>query len=211
MKTGAFLPLAAAFAALAGPANAAIFVDGIGSTIAVPGSFAFKAQLESDYSLAVQGNQLTSISLTSPARLSFYAVGSESAYTNSFFFGPISSTEADFAYDPTRFIGSITINSPTSLGGLAFSSSGGLPAVPGSSNFAVFLPTGFSGTSFTTDRLIFGYDDGGGGDNDFDDFVILAQISPIPEPRTWLLMLAGFGIVGMQMRRSRRKIASTAY
>ena len=211
MKLRNLLPMFALAAAFVTPAKAAILVDGIGDTMAVPDNFAFKSQLEADSSLVTQSSNLLSISLTEAARITFYALGSESNLENSFFFGSLNDTEQNYSYDPTRVIGSVDITSPGTLGGLLFTSSGGLPAVPGLSNFGIFLPSGFSGTSFLTDRLVFGYDDGGPADDDFDDFVIAAQISPIPEVRTWFLMLAGFGLVGMQLRRNRLKAPSVAY
>jgi hypothetical protein len=211
MRRHALLPLLAFFAFTAQPASASFLVQDIADPISIPSSFAFTSELGSDYSLFTQTSNLSSIALTGAARITFYALGSESALENNFFFGPLSATENDYSYDPTRLIGSIDINSPTNLGGLVFTSSSGLPAVPGTSNFGIFLPLGFSETSYLTDTLIFGYDDGANGDNDYDDFVVLAQISPIPEARTWLLMLAGFGFVGMQLRRRKYRHMSTAY
>lgn len=208
MKT--LIAAAFAVAGLAAPASSAILVGGIGTTQAIPDNFSFKSQLASDYSLVSQSNDLLTINLTSPARLTFYALGSESSLVNNFYFGALNSTEQNFAYDPSRVIGSVDVTSAASLGGLVFTSSGGLPAVPGVSNFGVFLPTGFSGTSFSTDWLVFGYDDGGFGDNDFDDFVVGVQVSPIPEAHIWALMIAGFGLVGLQLRRNRHRSPSVA-
>src|SRR3546814_10124077 len=65
-------------------------------------------------------------------------------------------------------IGSTDFTSPGSFGGLVFMSDGGLPAVPGLSNFGIFLPVGFSGSSYLTDTLVFGYDDGGASDDDYE-------------------------------------------
>src|SRR3546814_13455977 len=80
------------------------------------------------------------------------------------------------------------------LTNFVFSSSGGSSASPGSAQFSIFLPTGFAGGTFNTDWLVFGFDDTVGGDADYDDFIIGAQISPIPEPPMWALMIAGFGL-----------------
>lgn len=211
MKVQALLPLMAATVAIApSPASSAILIEDIESAVAIPDNFSFKTELEADFSLVSQTGDLSSISVTAPARINFYALGSESGLENTFLFGALSHTEADYAYDPTRLIGSADFTSPGSLGGLVFMSDGGLPAVPGLSNFGIFLPVGFSGSSYLTDTLVFGYDDGGASDDDYDDFVILAQISPIPEAHTWALLVAGFGLVGWQMRRSRARGLSTA-
>jgi len=43
-----------------------------------------------------------------------------------------------------------------------------------------------------------------GGDMNYDDFVILVsnvQSTPVPEPETWVMLLAGLGIVGAVARR----------
>lgn len=37
-----------------------------------------------------------------------------------------------------------------------------------------------------------------------------AQTAAVPEPGTWMMMLAGFGAAGMALRRSRRKVLATA-
>src|SRR3546814_12289161 len=79
---------------------------------------------EADYSLVSQTGDLSSISVTAPARINFYALGSESGLENTFLFGALSHTEADYAYDPTRLIGSADFTSPGSFGGLVFMSDG---------------------------------------------------------------------------------------
>lgn len=47
-----------------------------------------------------------------------------------------------------------------------------------------------------------------GSDWDYDDatyvFADVGQVSPVPEPATWALMIAGFGLVGFASRRRRR-------
>lgn len=210
MIKGTLIAALIATAGFAAPASAAILVGGIGSTETIPDNFSFKGNLASDFSLVSQSNDLLSINLTSPARLTFYALGSESGLENTFSFGPVTSTEQNFSYDASRVIGSLDVASAVSLGGLVFTSNGGVPAVPGMSNFGIFLPNGFNGASFDTNWLVIGYDDGGSSDNDFDDFVVGIQVSPIPEPHIWALMIAGFGLVGMQLRRHRNRSPSVA-
>src|SRR3546814_3779636 len=79
-------------------------------------------------------------------------------------------------------IGSADFTSPGSFGGLVFMSDGGLPAVPGLSNFGIFLPVGFSGSSYLTDTLVFGYDDGGASDDDTMILWTSAKLPPFPNP-----------------------------
>src|SRR3546814_11707502 len=83
----------------------------IESAVAIPDNFSFKTELEADFSLVSQTGDLSSISVTAPARINFYALGSESGLENTFLFGALSHTEADYAYDPTRLIGSADFTS----------------------------------------------------------------------------------------------------
>ena len=41
------------------------------------------------------------------------------------------------------------------------------------------------------------------GDKDFDDMVIRVSVSPVPEPETYGLLLAGLGLMGVVVRRRR--------
>lgn len=210
LYTRAILPALAAASALAAPAGAAIFIDGISSISPVAAANDFKSDLNTNYGLTSQTNSFSSISLTAPARITFYALASESGYQNTFSFEGLSSTEQNFAFDTSRVIGTVNV-AAGSLSGLSFTSNVGVPGSPGNPHFAVFLPTGFSGTTFSGDWVVFGYDDSNRGDDDFDDFIIGAQISPIPEPQAWALMVAGFGLVGWQLRRGRKRQATALF
>jgi hypothetical protein len=50
---------------------------------------------------------------------------------------------------------------------------------------------------------LLGYNDSFRGDADFDDIVVRVSVSPIPEPSTYALMLAGLAAVGFVARRRR--------
>ena len=50
---------------------------------------------------------------------------------------------------------------------------------------------------------ILGFNDPGRRDRDFDDMVVGMNLTPIPEPSTYALMLAGLGAVGFLARRRR--------
>jgi hypothetical protein len=58
-----------------------------------------------------------------------------------------------------------------------------------------------SGTNLTFDRLTFTFDVGGTSSN-FDNFV--GNVAAVPEPATWGLMIAGFGLAGGALRRRHR-------
>lgn len=45
-------------------------------------------------------------------------------------------------------------------------------------------------------------------DWDYDDHRFIFQIAPIPEPATWAMMMAGFGLVGLASRRRGRRQVS---
>lgn len=44
------------------------------------------------------------------------------------------------------------------------------------------------------------------GDADFDDMVVRVAVSPVPEPETYAMMLAGLGLVGAVARRRNKAI-----
>jgi hypothetical protein len=56
--------------------------------------------------------------------------------------------------------------------------------------------------------FVLGFNDGLPVDADFDDMVVGINLSPVPEPETYALFLAGLGAVGFIARR-RRNIPST--
>ncbi len=204
MKFKAFLPALAAASVFISPASAAIMIDGIGSTSPIASNNDFAGALSSTYSYTSQANNFSSISLTAPAQITFYALASESGYNNSFSANGVSGSESEFAFDTSRVIGSVDLPAGA-LSDLKFTSNHGTDGVAGGPQLAVFLPSGFSGSSFSSDWVVFGYDDTAGGDADFDDFIVGAQISAVPEAHIWALMIVGFGLVGLQLRRNRNK------
>ena len=75
-------------------------------------------------------------------------------------------------------------------------------AVLGSFAQGVFTPYTLGGRF----DLILGFNDGLRVDADFDDQVIGLKVTPVPEPETYALMLAGLGALGFISRRRRKTI-----
>lgn len=84
---------------------------------------------------------------------------------------------------------------------------------PGSGSFAVFLPAGLQpGDSYDSDVLYLGFDDLANPDRrDHDNLIIRVsaagymftslEVSGVPEPASWAMLIAGFGLVGAVRRR----------
>lgn len=82
-------------------------------------------------------------------------------------------------------------------------------------SFAIPHDQGWAGINITDETAFlyetyFGYDfgDGWGEFNTFGDGRITSMevAGPIPEPATWAMMIAGFGLVGMTARRTNRNL-----
>lgn len=147
--------------------------------------------------------------------IAFYLLGSESGYNDTFTApGGVSYTEtSDLTGWTNTYIGSSNLIgwAGGSLGPiLNFTSNLGGPASLGATGFGVFLSAAQVGAETTNSTFYFGYDDQitNPDDDNHDDLIIKAVITPVPEPSTWGLMILGFGALGMAMRRSRRREGS---
>lgn len=209
------LILAAAALALTSPVvafAAPVVTVNFGSAPTVISSFNnFKPQLmAAPYNLTHYTTTGSSLILSGAATITFYFLGSESGFNDRFSAGSIGLTETTALTN--NFAAPVLIGSQTYLAGgslaglLNFTSlsAGGVAATVGNDGFGIFLKAGqTTGTGVT--EFIFGYDDFiRGADDNHDDFMVRAVVtSAVPEPGTWAMIIAGFGIVGSLLRRRR--------
>jgi len=201
--------------ALAMPAAAAVtFNVGIGAPVnAIPNNNDFKTNLNSAglFQYTAGG---ASISLSGKATLTFEFLGSESGFNDSFSAagGTITANEnsAFTAWGPVA-LGSATYNGGSITDWLFSSSGGAVNKGVGSLEFGIFLPAGVqAGGSYASNVLYLGFDDQISGDDDnHDDMIIRITAEDfggqgvVPEPASWAMLIAGFGLVGAVSRRRR--------
>jgi len=214
--TKKLLLAAAAMVAFAMPAHASFLVNGSGVT-AIDSGNDFKNDLANTWNLTSQATNYSITVTEAPVNISIFYAGSESALTNWLTVGTSTGTsnfpEADQAWSTADGRLLITYKQSTTgaLGNISFYSGepdGTVGNQLGAGNVAIFLPANlFSDQAgnfgYTSNSLFFGFNDSGSGDSDFDDFVIRMTSSAIPEPATWAMMITGFGLVGVALRRRR--------
>ena len=107
-------------------------------------------------------------------------------------FGPVAAGNLNFTFSD------LTAGTSVGNGGNAgpFTSY----AVLGSFNGATFTPYTLGGAY----DLVIGFNDGLRVDADYDDMVVGLKVTPVPEPETYALMLAGLGALGFISRRRRK-------
>jgi hypothetical protein len=182
-------------------AAAAIFTVTPGST------FAVQPIPVNDFQLPLQAVGLThyttlnaKVELSAPSRVKFEYMGSESGFTDSFKAGSL----------PAFFENNKAVWGPTLIGfanfaggdftNVSFSSSGGVVnSTIGTDAFGIFIPGQVRG-KYSSSVLYFGFDDQLTGiDDNHDDFIV--RVTAVPEPASWAMLIAGFGLVGMTARR----------
>lgn len=76
----------------------------------------------------------------------------------------------------------------------------GLPGT--GKGFGIFSSMATGNSAFTTNTVYFGMDDRTGHpDLDFDDMIVRATVSAVPEPTIWAAMILGFAPIGGALRR----------
>lgn len=154
------------------------------------------------------------ISVSGPATVTYSFVGSESGYDTSLFaqfFGRFGTA--------TESAGSAIVGVVNEGGALDFSfndgHAGGTATNAQASSFTAatnpsFVILGSNLSLSGASEYLLGYNDSFRGDADFDDMVVRLSVSPVPEPSTYALMLAGLGVLGFVARRRRSKAGPRA-
>ena len=70
--------------------------------------------------------------------------------------------------------------------------------------------TGWALSSSPSDWFAIGFNDNGSGDSDFDDLMVVGQISATPLPSTWIMLLSGFVGLGLIAYRGAKRNATLA-
>lgn len=194
---------------MAGSAQAAVLsLNGVGTPSVVPGNFdpsGFPGLVSPGDAINIfgSGDAGFGLTLSSVATLKFEFLGSEAGFNNTFdlggqIFSTVSSAVGDSA-------------SVLAAGGLIpfifqTSGNGGLSATNGGP-IAAGISIAFADLGDGSFLAMF--NDGGGGDFDFDDLVVRVSVSAVPLPAAaWLLISAILGLVSFS--RVRRSGAQTA-
>jgi len=144
--------------------------------------------------------------VSGPATVTYDYVGSESGYNTSLFATFFSSTGTVTESAGSRAVGTVNAGGALNFGfrdgrGIDILNSMGA-TFTGASNPS-FLILGSNVATSGQSSYLLGYNDSYMGDADFDDIVVRVSVSPIPEPSTYALMLAGLAAVGFVARRRR--------
>ncbi|WP_235927658.1 PEPxxWA-CTERM sorting domain-containing protein [Sandarakinorhabdus rubra] len=219
--------LAGTAMALAAPAMATFNVT-IGNPVTgIPGNNDFRAMLNRDGLYAyTAGGAAISLSLPSTTELEFEFLGSESGFSDKFKVGGTTM----FSETSGGRIGNNNPANPWTILGTGSANYGAGPITDwlftsnngaknkgiGTLEFGIFLPRGFEPGDIYRSRVLYlGFDDQITGDDDnHDDMIVRVTVGGgfnpegIPEPSSWAMLIAGFGLVGAARRRRRAAIAA---
>jgi hypothetical protein len=207
VRTFGLATAAAVGLALAAPAAAADFSLTVGTVAGVPANNDFKTQL-AGIGLVNYTDVGASLAITGPvplagATLKFEFVAREAGFNNSFHTKDFSWTSAPPSFQPwdqAKLIGTGLYTAGPVTDWL-FKRPDGTPFGIGTQQFGIFIPAGLSaGDVFKSRVLYLGFDDTGAGPDDNHDDIIL-RVTLVPEPATWAMLIAGFGLVGFSLRR----------
>ena len=211
-----YLLAAATAIAFAVPAQAALQITGtVGDITAISAENDFKADLGA-LNLTRQATNYSVAVTNAPMTISVYRMGAESGFDNTVTIGSTSFGEQDQSWTFGDLLISYTSPLDGSLGNIEFFSNGTGAGEPlGAGEVAVFLPSFLfqqqDGTfKYTSNSLFFGFNDNNPSDADYDDYVIQITATAVPEPASWALMIGGFGLIGLSVRRQRQKASATA-
>ena len=159
--------------------------------------------------LALPGGKDNASITTTAGSLTATFLGFEAGDFNSFSFG--SGTLGNHGALGASLTGLVPAGIlPFTFADLTMGTSVGNGGNPGS-NFTSYAVLGsFTGGLFTPFTLgglydvIIAFNDGARVDGDYDDMVVGLKVTPVPEPETYALMLAGIGAIGFVASRRRR-------
>jgi hypothetical protein len=207
--------LAALAAGIAGPAVAAaqFSVKVTDPVLAIPNNNDYKSNLAAN-GLHAYTADLATISLPWKAKVKFEFWGSESGFSDGFKAGggAISVVENGSGKLPwmARSMGTLVYNGGN-ITDWFFTSVQGTPlAGIGHTAFGIFVPQGTQvGSTYKSSVLFLGFDDQPTNfDDNHDDIIIKVTAMAVPEPASWAMLIAGFGLVGAAARRRRTVVAA---
>ncbi len=171
----------------------------------VPAANNFVTQLAS-FGITSYASLGASLSLNTGGLVTFEYFGKESLLREIFSAGALSFSPSGTPVLVDDFA------TPVNLGTYSFTtanfnptfSSVGVPGIfaPGTQNFGIGLPSTLNARSgsFQTNSVWLLFDDNSQPDDNHDDLIIRATFA-VPETSTWAMMILGFGVIGLAMRR----------
>ncbi len=176
----------------------------IGTVTAIPTDNDFRGNLNA-IGLVDWTDVGASVSLSGAAPLKFEFLAREAGFDNSFKTSTLSftSTGGNVGWSAIQLIGTQAYAAGVITDWL-FQRPDSTSFGVGTQQFGIFLPGGFTSNNgtFSSRVLYLGFDDTGAGpDDNHDD--ILIRVSVVPEPSSWAMLIAGFGLVGLAMRRNK--------